>query len=240
MADNEQSLVGRAVLITGASQGVGQATATRLVAEGARVTLVARGAARLEAAARELASPDRVLAVTADVGDATAMREAVARTVETFGGLDAVVLSAGTTARGPVETLALADWERTLRTNLTGAFITTQSALPALRDRGGGHVIAISSGAGKRGYPAMSAYCASKFGLMGLMESLAAEVSDAGIHCCTICPGSILTEFGNRSISEKLASGARYLQPEDVADAVIYLLTQPKRAWTQELNLWPF
>jgi NAD(P)-dependent dehydrogenase (short-subunit alcohol dehydrogenase family) len=87
----------------------------------------------------------------------------------------------------------------------------------------------------------MSAYCASKFGLMGFMESLAGEVRDAGIHCSTICPGSILTDFGGRSAAEKAsASGARFISPGDVAAAIVYLLQQPRRAWTQEMNLWPF
>jgi 3-oxoacyl-[acyl-carrier protein] reductase len=106
----------------------------------------------------------------------------------------------------------------------------------------GGSIIAIGSGAGKQGYASLAAYSASKFGLLGFMQSLAAEVSADGIKVTTILPGSILTSFGGRSVEEKIANKGdrKYLQPEDVADAIVYLLGQPPHAWTQEMNLWPF
>jgi len=86
----------------------------------------------------------------------------------------------------------------------------------------------------------MAAYCASKFGLIGLMQALAAEWGPEQIKVSTILPGSIMTDFGGRSAADRARSGARYIYPEDVADAVVFLLTQPGRAWTQEMNLWPF
>ena len=134
----------------------------------------------------------------------------------------------------------MADWRATLDTNLTGPFICAQAALPHLRARGGGAIIAIASGAALRGYANLAAYSASKFGLRGLMQSLAAEFGDANIRCSTICPGSILTDFGPRTVDEKRTSGSKHLAPEDVAEAILYLLTQPPSAWTEEMNLWPF
>ena len=113
-----------------------------------------------------------------------------------------------------------------------------------MRERGGGTIVAIASGAGRQGYPNLAAYTASKFGMIGFMQSLAAEVGPAGIKVSTVVPGSILTPFAGRSVEEKQAAasrdpGKKYLAPEDVAEAVLFLLRQPARAWTQELNLWP-
>ena len=237
------ALDGKVILITGASRGVGRATALLLARHGANVALLARGAAELQAAVRavdEAAGRDCALALPADVADEAAVRAAVAQAVARFGGLDALVNNAGIGRYGPTEDYALADWRATLDVNLTGAFICAQAVLPHLRARGGGAIIAIASGAAHRGYANLAAYCASKFGLRGLMQALAAEYGDAGIRCSTLSPGSILTDFGPRSLAEKRETGAKYLRPEDVADAILYLLIQPPSAWTEEMNLWPF
>jgi 3-oxoacyl-[acyl-carrier protein] reductase len=176
----------------------------------------------------------------ADVADETAIDAAVDRAASKFGGLDVVIANAGAGGRGAVESLALADWQATLATNLTGPFLTVRAALPHLKARGGGQIIAVSSGAGKHGYAGMASYCASKFGLHGLMESLAEEVKGDNIRCGVLVPGSILTEFGGRAIEEKSRSGAKYLNPEDVAASILHQLRQPPHAWAQEILLWPF
>ncbi len=163
------------------------------------------------------------------------MADVVRAAREELGGLDALVNNAGTGDRGRVADLPLEEWRRVLETNLTGAFVCSQAVIPALKARKGGSIISIGSGAGKQGYAGMSAYCASKFGLHGLMQSLAQEVGDDNIKVAIINPGSIQTEFGgSRKRSGKM------LSPEDVARAVLYLLKQSPRAWTQEMNLWPF
>lgn len=236
-------LDGKTILITGASRGVGRATAVLLAQHGANVALLARGEAELAAAARAVdAAAGRAasLALPADVADEAAVDGAIARAVEHFGGLDGLILNAGIGRYGPTESYSLADWRATLDTNLTGPFLCARAALPHLRARGGGAIIAIASGAALRGYANLAAYSASKFGLRGLMQSLAAEFGDANIRCSTICPGSILTDFGPRSVTEKRQTGAKYLTPDDVAEAILYLLTQPPSAWTEEMNLWPF
>jgi NAD(P)-dependent dehydrogenase (short-subunit alcohol dehydrogenase family) len=188
---------------------------------------------------------DRSLVVPADVTNERAVTVAFAQAAETLGGIDTVILAAGIGRNGPVESYPLADWEATLATNLTGAFLCAKAAIPHLRKRGGGAIVAVSSGAGKQGYPELGAYSASKFGLMGLMQGLAGEVAADGIKVSTVVPGSILTPFGGRSVAEKRAAmaddpGKRYLEPEDVAAAILFLLRQPRHAWTQEMNLWPF
>lgn len=231
---------GKVAVITGGSAGVGRATAHALAREGAVVGLIARGEEALDATVREIAAAGgRALALPADVTDETAINGAVERLVGEFGGLDIVIANAGVGHRGPVDDLTLADWNRVIGVTLTGPFLIVRAALPHLRARGGGQIIAVSSGAGKRGYAGMAAYCAAKFGLQGFMESLAEEVGGAGIRCGTVVPGSITTGFGGRSADAKRDSGAKYLQPEDVADAILYQLRQPANARIQEILLWP-
>jgi 3-oxoacyl-[acyl-carrier protein] reductase len=185
------------------------------------------------------------LVLSADVTDEAAVNDVFTQRATELGGINAVILSAGIGRYGPVESYPLADWETTIATNLTGPFLCAKAAIPFLRQRGGGHIIAISSGAGKQGYAQLGAYSASKFGLMGLMQGLAGEVGDDGIKVSAVVPGSILSPFGGHSVDEKLAAqsgdpGRKYLEPDDVAEAILFLLRQPRRAWTQELNLWPF
>lgn len=179
-----------------------------------------------------------------DVADETAVTAAVERLVRTAGGLDVVAHCAGIGIYGPVEGYTLADWQQTMATNVTGLFLCARASLPYLKARGAGHIVAISSGAGQRGYADLAAYSASKFAVIGFMESLAEEVGPHGIKCTTILPGSILTEFGPTSLSEKqarLASGERkYLRPEDVSNAIVQVLQQPANVWTQQVNVWPF
>lgn len=231
----------RIALVTGAGSGIGRATARRLAAQGVAVGLLGRRATPLEEAAAAIGHDGgRAFPLPADVGDADAVDGAVARLVAECGGLDILIHSAGVGLYGPIEQYSLADWERTFATNVTGLFLCARASLPHLRARGRGHIVAISSGAGRRGYANLAAYSASKFAVIGFMESLAEEVGPAGIKCTTILPGSVLTEFGPRSVAEKLASGNRYLQPDDVADVILTMLNQPDRAWTQQVNLWPF
>ena len=241
-----QDLSGKVVVITGGGSGVGRATALALVQAGAIPVLLGRTEQPLVEALDHISNAGGTgLAVPADVANEEVVANAFARAAEELGGIDAVVLAAGIGKFGNVAGYPKEDWDATLATNLTGPFLCAKAAIPYLKARGGGNIIAISSGAGKQGYPALAAYSASKFGLMGFMQSLAGEVGPDNIKVSTIVPGSILTPFGDRPIAEKRAaatsdSGKKYLEPEDVAEAILYLLRQPARAWTQELNLWPF
>jgi 3-oxoacyl-[acyl-carrier protein] reductase len=229
----------RLALVTGASRGAGRAIALRLAREGMAVAMLARGERELaEAAAEARAAGGRALELVADVADETQVRAAFDRARTELGGLDVVVLNAGVSVNGEVASYSLADWRTVLDTNLTGAFLCARAAIPLLRARGGGNLIAIASGAGKQGYARMAAYSASKFGLIGLMQSLAQELGDEAIKVSTIVPGSILTEFGGKPAARQ--PGRKYLLPDDLAEAVLYLVRQPPQAWTQELNLWPF
>jgi 3-oxoacyl-[acyl-carrier protein] reductase len=245
-ADTNNDLGGKVAVISGAGSGVGRATAVALANEGAVPVLVGRTREALEeTAVLVTAAGGRSVVISADVTDEEAVRRVFAEAATVLGGIDAAILSAGIGRNGAIETYSLADWEATIATNLTGPFLCAKAAIPHLRARGGGHIIAISSGAGKQGYAQLGAYSASKFGLMGLMQGLAGEVGEAGIKVSAVVPGSILSPFGGRSVDEKLAAqandpGRKYLEPDDVAEAILFLLRQPRRAWTQELNLWPF
>jgi 3-oxoacyl-[acyl-carrier protein] reductase len=232
---------GKVALITGAGSGVGKAASLLLAREGVRVGLLGRRPEPLEAAAREIREHGgQALVLPADVSDEQAVDHAVRRIASAFGGLDYLVNSAAVGLYGPVETFSLEDWRQTMATNVTGVFLCCKAVLPLLRQRGGGRIITISSGAGKRGYANLAAYSTSKFAVMGFMESLAEEVGPLRIKCTTIVPGSILTGFGPRSIEEKRAGDKKYLLPEDVAVAVLQILRQPEHVWTEEMNLWPF
>ncbi len=230
-------------IVTGAGRGAGRVIAQVLAREGASVVAVARTKADVDQLAREIAEAGGVCEpVSADVSNAEDVRRMVAQTLERFGRIDVLVNNAG--IGGPatgVEETPVEEWRRTLEINLTGPFLCSQAVLPTMKEQRSGHIIMISSGAGKQGYPNMSAYCASKFGLHGLAQSLAAEVSDLNIRVCTIMPGSIAeTSFSGQKGGWRPRPGAKYLRPEDIADAILYLLRQPASAWTQEMNLWPF
>jgi 3-oxoacyl-[acyl-carrier protein] reductase len=241
-----RDLAGSVAVITGAGSGVGRAVAVALAASGGTPVLVGRSRGPLdETAALVEDGGGRSLVLPADVTDAAAVATVFDRAAAELEGIDALILSAGIGRNGPIESYPLADWQATIATNLTGPFLCAQAAIPHLRRRGRGAIVAVSSGAGKQGYPDLGAYSASKFGLMGLMQGLAGEVGGDGIKVSTVVPGSILTPFGGRTVAEKreaMASdpGKKYLAPEDVAEAILFLLRQPRHAWTQELNLWPF
>jgi 3-oxoacyl-[acyl-carrier protein] reductase len=244
MSDTTPGQPGRVAIVTGAGSGVGRATALALADAGWTPTLVGRREQPLAETADSIESRDgRCLVTPADIADEAAVADVAARTLANLGRIDALVNVAGVGIFGPVESYPLADWQQTLATNLTGVFLCCRAVLPAMRERGEGAILAIASGAGKQGYANLSAYAASKFGLIGFMQSLAQEVGDDGIKVSTIVPGSIRSDFGGRSSTDRRANrddGKKYLVPEDVAAAVVFLLGQPRHAWTQELNLWPF
>lgn len=234
-------LARKVAFITGAGSGVGKAASLLLASDGIRVGLVGRSVAPLESTAWEIHDRGgQSLILPTDITDERAVNQAVERLSSEFGGIDFLINSAAVGLYGPVETYSLADWQQTMATNVTGVFLCSRAVLPLLRRQGDGRIITISSGAGKRGYANLAAYATSKFAVMGFMESLAEEVGPLGIKCTTIVPGSILTGFGPTSIEQKRASGKKYLQPDDVAVAVLQILRQPQHVWTQEMNLWPY
>jgi NAD(P)-dependent dehydrogenase (short-subunit alcohol dehydrogenase family) len=236
------ALRGKVALVTGAGSGVGRAASLQLASAGAIVGLMGRQPGKLEAVSREIRKAGgRSMVLPADVTDEHAVGAMIEQLVERCGGVDILINCAGVGIYGPVETYTFDDWRVTIDTNVTGVFLCSRCVLPYMKQRGAGYIITLSSGAGRKGAANLGAYAASKFAVIGFMESLAEEVGEHGIKCSTILPGSILTDFGPQPLAEKQArTDRKYLEPDDVAEAIVNLLRQSGRAWTQELHLWPF
>lgn len=228
-----QKLEGKTALVTGASTGMGRAIAVALAAEGARIGIVARSAEKLaETAAQARAAGGEVIILPGDVADPRSAKENVRQVIERFGSLDILVNNAGTnTLHRNLYDISVADWERVLATNLTGAFLYTREALPQMRRQGGGIVVCISSGAGLRpGAPAGVAYSASKHGIHSLVGSINLEERRHGIRACVIAPGEVDTpNLDLRPVVPSPEERAQMLMPEDIANAVLYVVTQPPR-----------
>jgi NAD(P)-dependent dehydrogenase (short-subunit alcohol dehydrogenase family) len=229
----------RVVVVTGAGRGSGRAIALEFARLGARLALVARTESQIQEVAREIETLNQsALTVAADITDEGQIARMAERVVSTFGTVDVLVNNAGIVARGPVEATSLEEWNRILAVNVTGAFLCSRAFIEPMKRQKSGHIVNISSGAGKHGYANLAAYSASKFAVIGFSESLAAELGDWGIKVTTVVPGSIDTSFGGWKPGER--QGVKLLKPEDVAQAIVAVVTQSERAWTQEMNLWPF
>ncbi len=184
-------LSGRTVLVTGASRGIGLASAKRFAAEGARVGLVARDSARVVAAANEIAGD--TCAVAADLTEPAECARAVAEVSAALGPVDVLISNAGVLRRDFVEDVRVADFEASYRLGVGAALWLTQQVLPAMRQQGYGRIVLISSELGLVGGPSYASYCTTKFALIGLAEVLCHELSGTGIRTCAVCPGDVRT-----------------------------------------------
>lgn len=183
------------VLVTGGGRGIGRAIAHRLAQEGARVVVCARTAGELEQVAAEITElGGEGSAVVMDLAEPESIRTGLARALAQLQGLDLLVNNAGLFKVAPLAELPLEHWEAMLRVNLTGPFVLTQAALPALLESRG-CVLNVSSEAGRQGYPGSSGYCASKYGLRGMGDALREEVSAAGVRVLTLYPGGTDTSI---------------------------------------------
>jgi NAD(P)-dependent dehydrogenase (short-subunit alcohol dehydrogenase family) len=234
-------LEGKAALVTGASSGLGRATAIALAHSGADVALVARSAEELQSAKEEVSKRDpRALSLPTDLAKEEETLATVERTVEEFGRIDVLVNAAGTDAPGSVEELTVEGWDRTLDVNLRAPFLLSKAAFPHMREAGGGTIINISSVAGKKGWANASAYCASKFGLTGFTQALADEGKEHGIRAIVLYPGAMATSWGAFSPEERQegqsneAPPSRVLPPERVAEFITWFAaTSPEFVLTE-------
>lgn len=247
-------LTGKAALVTGAARGIGRGIAQALATAGCDVALLdlgdgandaltydLSGLAELEATAAEIADTGvRTLAVACDVRQPAEVDAALAKTIAEFGGLDLLVNNAGVVHMGLVDTITPERWDLVFDVNVKGTFLCSRAAAPQLAARQG-NIVNISSVAGKRGYPGGAAYCSSKFAVIGLTQSLAAEFAPTGVRVNAVCPGILAThmwthhlaaeERGGRaaydaSIDQLIPLG-REQTAEDIAGAVLYLATAP-------------
>jgi NAD(P)-dependent dehydrogenase (short-subunit alcohol dehydrogenase family) len=220
----------KAALISGASRGIGEATARLLHARGYGVGLLARNGARLEALARELPG---ALPLVGDVRRREDWERAVGRMEEAFGGLFALINNAGIGIMKPVAELSEEEVREVLEVNLVGPFLGLKAALPLLL-RSQGVVVNVGSLAGKNAFKGGAAYNASKFGLLGLMGAAMLELREMGVRVVNVLPGSVDTGFAGSPVGEgwKLA-------PEDVARAILFALEMPERALLSEMEIRP-
>jgi NAD(P)-dependent dehydrogenase (short-subunit alcohol dehydrogenase family) len=203
---NGQLLKGKVAFITGAGQGIGLAVARAYAGHGASVILADIARETLERAAAELPDPNHALAIALDVTDETQTSTALTKTLERFGRVDCVVANAGILVLKHVVDLDLTTWRRVIDVNLTGAFLTAKVfARQLVRQGTGGRVIFTSSLFGLRGGIENGAYSASKFGLIGLMQSLAAELARHGILVNAVCPGQMDTAMMQGLFRERAA-----------------------------------
>ena len=234
-----QDLTGKVAVITGASSGIGEATARLLVSEGVRVVLVARRRERIAALVEDLG--DAAVALTADVGDAAAVASVFAEVERRFGGLDLLFNNAGLGVNARFEASDPADWKRMMDVNLYGVLHCTQAAIPLMRGRAGAMISSVSSVGGRYGTESWSVYSATKFAVVGFHDALRKELGGEGIRVSVIEPGAVWTEFG-QNVSEAMRERRESLDAltsEDVAQALVYAFAQPPRVLVEEILIRP-
>jgi len=246
-----EKLGGTVALISGASSGMGRATAQRLANEGARVALVARRTDKLEQLASELqAQGHDALVIAADLTNRNAAADAVEQTVSEFGRLDTLINAAGVMLNGASEVSPLEEWDRMVDINLRGLMYVTKAALPHLlaaandSPRSVADVVNISSVAGRFAAPTVAIYNATKFAVTGATEAWRLEFTKRNVRFSVIEPGRTQTEL----FDQKANSGADFtaafgdveqLHAEDIADAIAYIVTNPRRVAINEIVIRP-
>ncbi len=231
-------LKGKTALVTGATGGIGEATAKRFLSEGANVMLVGRSAEKLEATYGRLAGNGNLAQFVADATDETATAGSVAATVEAFGGLDILMANAGTEGKAkPFESLTVQEFDDVLRTNVVGVWLAMKHSVEPMKTRGGGAIIAMSSILGMVAFPGVAPYVASKHAVYGLVKAVALELGESGIRVNAIGPGPIDNRM-MRSLAEQMAPDdpagmrtgieglvpmKRYGTNEEVANLAVFL-----------------
>ncbi len=242
-------LSGSVAVITGASSGIGQATALALAGQNARLCLLARSETRLAQVIEQAraAGAQGAFGPACDVREEAGVERAVKAALDQFGRIDILINSAGMSLNGEVDGYSPEDWRAVIDTNLTGTFLTCRAVLPAMKRQGGGQIINISSGAGRNGIKNMAAYCAAKFGVIGFTESLALEVRNQNIRVSALLPGSAATDFSrvaNRAGRPEESNDSHReigyaMTAEEVASVIVAMLVQPAQAWMSEVVLRP-
>jgi NADP-dependent 3-hydroxy acid dehydrogenase YdfG len=241
-------LSGRVVAVTGASSGIGEATALACAQAGAAVSLAARRLDRIEqlAARIEQIGPSaRALAVQTDVGDEAQANEFVRRTKAELGRLDVLVNNAGVMLLGPIAGADTEEWRRMIDANVYGVLYCTHAAVPVMLEQGSGHVVTVSSVAGRFARPGSGVYNLTKFGVGAFTEALRQEVAPAGIRVTLVEPGAVATELPghNRPEIQELIRGifkdVEPLRAEDIAAAILYAIASPENVAVNELLVRP-
>ena len=241
-------LKNRCVLVTGASSGIGRASAEVFAAHGCRLILAARRKERLDELASTLRARHEVevLTTSLDVRDSGAVESWVGGLTGEWRGIDILVNNAGLSRGiGPLHEGDISDWEEMIDTNLKGLLYVTRAVLPGMVDRGHGHVINIGSIAGHEVYPGGNVYCATKHAVTALNRGLAIDTLGTGVRVSSVDPGMVETEFslvrfhGDAERAGGVYDGLEPLSGEDVAEAVVFCATRPAHANVREMILMP-
>ncbi|MEO1128520.1 MAG: SDR family oxidoreductase [Planctomycetota bacterium] len=237
----------KVVIVTGASSGIGEATAVALGDLGAKVVCAARRTDRIEAiAARISEQAGEAIAVECDVTDRGHVDQLIATTIERFGGVDALVNNAGVMPLSPIEQCRVETWDQMVDVNIKGVLYATAAVTPHFLERGAGHFINISSVAGRIVLPGASVYCGTKWFVHAFSDGLRAEMADKGIRVSIVAPGYVATELlshiadpGMKQMFDDMGRSMEVLQPEDIASAVVYALEQPPHVSANEILVRP-
>lgn len=235
-----ENLNGKTALITGAGKGLGKAIALALAAEGVNLGLLARTEADLIAVADEAKkiNPEiKVTYTTADIISNEQITTAVATLKNTLGNIDILINNAGVGTFGKFLDLSVEQWENIVKTNIFGAYYATRAILAEMKERKSGDIVNISSSAGLKGAPVTSAYSASKFGLIGMSDSLMQEVRKDNIRVFTMTPSTISTDMA-KNLNLTDGNPDTTLQPEDFAELLVGHLKLPRRALVKDVSLW--
>jgi NADP-dependent 3-hydroxy acid dehydrogenase YdfG len=244
-------LEGTVALVTGASSGIGEATAVALAAEGATLAVAARRRDRLEALVERIGEDAEVLVIETDITDADAARGAVEDTVREFGRLDTLVNNAGVMLLGPILDAPLEEWRRMIELNVLGLLYCTHAALPHLlraaesEPRRVADVVNVSSVAGRVARQGSGVYNASKFGVAAFSESLRQEVTRRHVRVAIIEPGAVMTELASHNRPE-IIEGMRanfgqmeMMRSEDIAESILFTVTRPRHVAVNEVLIRP-
>jgi NADP-dependent 3-hydroxy acid dehydrogenase YdfG len=242
------SLEGRTAAITGASSGIGEATALAFAREGAAVALGARREDRLQDLAKRIEDAGgRAVALKADVGDEESAHAFINGAREQLGGLDILINNAGVMLLGPLEGADTEHWRRMVNVNVLGLLYCTQAALPIMREAGGGHIVNVSSVAGRTAAAGSTVYNFTKWGVVGFSEGLRQEAGHSNIRVTVVEPGFVATELQGHNEHPAVKQGiegmrkdiGEVLEADDIAEAIVYTVAAPQRVSINEVLIRP-
>jgi 3-oxoacyl-[acyl-carrier protein] reductase len=233
-----ESLKGKTALITGAGRGIGRAAAMALAKEGVNIGMIGLTLANLEKVTTEIEEYGvNVSGAVADVSNMESVQHAVAHITEELGSVDILINNAGIAKFGGFLDLEPQEWEKIVQVNLMGTYYVTRAVLPGMIERKTGDIINVASTAGQKGAPVTSAYSASKFGVLGLTESLMLEVRKHNIRVSALTPSTVATDL---AIETNLTDGNpdKVMQPEDLAELMVAQLKLNRRVFIKTAGMW--
>jgi NAD(P)-dependent dehydrogenase (short-subunit alcohol dehydrogenase family) len=233
-----ESLSGKIAAVTGGTRGIGRAIAERLLREGCHVAICGRSQESLDRAIAAMKTMGRIAGYPADVSAVEAVRRFFTAVERDFGGLDILINNAGEGVFRKVAEMTDEDWRRNIELNLSGAFYCAREALHCFKMRGGGHIVNISSLAGKNAFSGGAGYNASKFGLNGFSEAMMLDHRHDNVRVTSVMPGSVATDFSGGP-SDRSGDTSWMIAPEDVAEVVATVLRMPARTMVSSIEMRP-